>query len=127
MSIASPQAVCNPVSLAHTLAQLQAFVAQAAQQGTPVHEVELGLWKQLLCLGRQLLTDFFTQVGTGAMGPTLALPAGQTTPPLEQLHGRRYLAIFGGFQLARTAYGSREGQALAFVPLDNRLHLPASI
>jgi hypothetical protein len=126
MSIASPQAVCNPVSLANTVAQLQAFVAQAAQQGTPVHEVERGLWRQLLCLGRQLLSDFFTQVGTGDMGPTLALPDGQTIRRLQQLHTRRYVSIFGDFQLARTAYGSREGQALAFVPLDNRLHLPTS-
>jgi len=28
--------------------------------------------------------------------------------------------------LERTVYGSREGQAIAFVPLDNRLQLPAS-
>src|SRR5262249_53057876 len=40
---------------------------------------------------------------------------------------RRYVSIFGAFELERTAYGSREGQALAFVPLDNRLQLPESV
>jgi hypothetical protein len=41
------------------------------------------------------------------------------------LHTRPYVSIFGKFQLERTVYGSREGQAIAFVPLDNRLQLPA--
>src|SRR5262249_42005568 len=40
---------------------------------------------------------------------------------------RRYVSIFGAFELERTAYGSREGQALAFVPLDNRLQLPEGV
>jgi hypothetical protein len=127
MSIASSDPVRNHDSLAQTVTQLQAFVQQAAQQGTPVHEVERGLWQQLLRLGQQLLTDFFTQVGTGDLGPTLTLPNGETVRRLEQPHARRYVSIFGNFQLSRTVYGSREGQALPFVPLDNRLHLPASI
>ena len=35
--------------------------------------------------------------------------------------------MFGEFLLHRTAYGSREGQKIACVPLDNRLQLPASV
>ena len=127
MSIASSDAVRNHDSLTQAVAQLQALVQQAAQQGTPVHEVERGLWQQFLRLGQQLLTDFFTQVGSGDLGPTLTLPNGETVHRLAQVHSRRYVSIFGHFQLYRTAYGSREGQALAFVPLDNRLQLPASI
>lgn len=42
------------------------------------------------------------------------------------MHHRRYVSIFGLFDLQRTAYGSREGQKIDFVPLDNRLQLPAS-
>ncbi len=37
------------------------------------------------------------------------------------------MSIFGAFTRARTVYGSREGQKIAFVPLDNRLQLPASV
>jgi hypothetical protein len=55
------------------------------------------------------------------------LPDGQEVARLEALHSRRYVSIFGEFTLQRTVYGSREGQALAFVPLDNRLQLPASV
>jgi hypothetical protein len=125
MSIASLDTVGNHDSLLQTVAQLQAFVDLAVQKGTPVHEVELGLWKQLLRLGQQLLTAFFAQLGTGDLGPTLTLPDGQTVRRLEHLHSRPYVSIFGKFQLPRTVYGSREGQAIAFVPLDNRLQVPA--
>jgi hypothetical protein len=37
------------------------------------------------------------------------------------------VSIFGAFELQRTVYGSWEGQALDFVPLDNRLQLPQSV
>jgi hypothetical protein len=36
------------------------------------------------------------------------------------------VSIFGEFRLSRVVYGSREGQKIEFVPLDNRLQLPAS-
>jgi len=125
MSIASFDAVGNHDSLTHALDQLQAFVHLAVQQGTAVHEVELGVWTQLLAMGRQLLSGFFAQSGTGDLGPTLTLPNGDSVRRLEPVHARAYVSIFGKFQLERTVYGSREGQAIAFVPLDNRLQLPA--
>jgi hypothetical protein len=37
------------------------------------------------------------------------------------------VSIFGVFELQRTVYGSWEGQALDFVPLDKRLQLPQSV
>jgi len=37
------------------------------------------------------------------------------------------VSIFGAFELQRTVYGSRAGQVLEFVPLDNRLQLPPSV
>src|SRR5262249_33127765 len=63
----------------------------------------------------------------GDMGDTVTLTDGQTGQRLPQLHSRRYVSIFGPFTLARTAYGSREGQPIDFVPLDNRLQLPESV
>jgi hypothetical protein len=126
MSIASFDAVGNQDSLSKTVDQLQAFVQRCVLEGTPVHEVERGLWQQILALGRQCFTAFLAQVGSGDLGPTLTLPNGETVGRLEHLHRRPYVSIFGKFQLQRTVYGSREGQALAFVPLDNRLQLPAS-
>jgi hypothetical protein len=125
--IASPTTADNLQSLRDLVTQLHTFVHHAAQQGTAVHEVERGLWQQLLALGHTLLEQFFAYLGTGDQGPTVTLPTGQTCQRLEHLHQRRYVSIFGSYQLQRTVYGSREGQKIDFVPLDNRLQLPESV
>ncbi len=109
------------------LAELQQFVREEAHKGTPLPEVELGVWRMVLELGRQALGQFLGALGTGDMGPTLDSPDGQTCQRLDELHPRRYVSIFGEFLLQRTVYGSREGQKIDFVPLDNRLQLPAGV
>jgi hypothetical protein len=119
-------AIDNPQLLHDLTGELLAYVRTAAQ-GAPAHEAERGIWQRLLQLGRSALGHFFALQGTGDLGDTVTLPDGQVQQRLPQLHTRRYLSIFGPFTLARTAYGSREGQALAFVPLDNRLQLPESV
>jgi hypothetical protein len=124
--IAHEPRALNPQQLVELAEQLHTYVQGAAAQGTPAHEVERQLWTRLLALGRQALGHFFALQGTGDLGPSLTLPDGQDYQRLPELHTRRYVSVFGAFRLARTAYGSREGQAIAFVPLDNRLHLPAS-
>ena len=120
-------ALDNPPAFHDLAAALLAYVRTAAAQGTAVHEVERGLWQRLLQLGRTALGHFFELQGTGDVGATVTLPDGQVCERLLQLHSRPYVSIFGPFRLARTVYGSREGQQLAFVPLDNRLQLPASV
>lgn len=109
------------------LADLQTFLGDAAQKGTALHEVEYAIWQQVLRLGRALFGEFLTRFGTGDLGPSITAPDGRVCQRLEQLHERRYLSIFGKFCLHRTVYGSREGQKIDFVPLDNRLQLPASV
>jgi hypothetical protein len=116
----------NPRLLQELAGELLDYVRAAADQGTAVHDVERGLWQRLLQLGRTALGHFFALQGAGDLGDTLTLPDGQTCQRLPHLHPRRYVSIFGAFTLARAAYGSREGQAIEFVPLDNRLQLPAS-
>jgi hypothetical protein len=105
--------------------QLQAFVQQAAHDGRAIHEVEREVWQQVLRLGRQCLSQFLALQGDGDMGATVRTDDGDWRR-LEQPHPRRYLSIFGPFDIARVVYGSREGQKIEFVPLDNRLQLPAS-
>jgi hypothetical protein len=119
-------AIDNPQLLHDLAGELLAYVRTAATQGTPVHDVERGLWERLLQLGRTTLGQFFALQGTGDLGETITLPDGQPCQRLPQLHPRRYVSIFGVFTLARTVYGSREGQQIEFVPLDNRLQLPES-
>src|ERR1700724_390511 len=103
------------------------LIAAALAEGRPVHEVESGLWELVLQAGRRGLTAFFDAHGTGDIGETVTLPDGQEAQRLEEPHKRRYVSIFGSFTLTRTVYGSREGQALEFVPLDNRWQLPQSV
>jgi hypothetical protein len=103
------------------------LIAAALTEGRPVHEVESGLWDLVLKVGQRSLTAFFDAHGTGDMGESVTLPDGRQAQRLEELHERRYVSIFGPFTLARRAYGSREGQSLEFVPLDNRLQLPQSV
>jgi hypothetical protein len=116
----------NPQVLHDLAGELLGYVRTAAAQGTPVHDVERGLWQRLLQLGRTALGHFFALHGSGDQGEALTLPDGRACRRLPGVHTRRYLSIFGEFTLARTAYGSREGQRIEFVPLDNRLQLPES-
>jgi hypothetical protein len=117
----------NPQLLHDLTSELLTYVRTAATQGTAVHDVERGIWRRLLHLGRTTLGQFFTLQGTGDLGDSVTLPDGQTCERLPQPHYRRYVSIFGEFTLTRTVYGSREGQQIDFVPLDNRLQLPESV
>jgi hypothetical protein len=107
--------------------QIIELLTASLTEGRPVHEVEQGLWDLALQVGRRGLTAFFDAHGTGDLGASVTLPDGQQAERLEELHPRRYVSIFGPFGLERAVYGSREGQALEFVPLDNRLQLPHSV
>src|SRR5688572_13535664 len=107
--------------------QVLELLTNALAEGRPIHEVENGLWDLALQVGRRALGTFLDGHGTGDLGPALTLPDGQQVQRLEQRHRRRYVSIFGPFVLERTAYGSREGQALEFIPLDQRLQLPESV
>jgi hypothetical protein len=108
------------------LEDMKSRVFQAARDGEAVHVVEKWIWEQLLRMGKQALKQFFALQGTGDVGESVTLPDGRSCPRLENLHPRRYVSIFGEFVLRRTVYGSREGQRIEFVPLDNRLQLPGS-
>jgi hypothetical protein len=126
MSMTHEDSVLNP-ELRNLFDGLQAFLQEAARDGSPLHEVEHALWKRVLGIGRHALQLFFNSLGNGDMGETLALPDRSLAHRLPELHARRYLSVFGEFVLQRTVYGSREGQKIDFVPLDNRLELPESV
>jgi hypothetical protein len=126
MSIAEPLTVLKSELMQTIVPQLVDLLATAKKEGTAVHKVEENLWDVLLKVGRQCLQSYFADHGSGDMGPTLTLPNGEEVERLKKLHKRNYVSIFGKFELERSVYGTREGQAIAFVPLDNRLQLPES-
>jgi hypothetical protein len=104
--------------------QVLDVLTRTLREGMAVHQVEADLWDLALQLGRRGLAAFFAACGSGDLGESVTLPDGQQVQRLDDLHARRYVSVFDAFRLKRTAYGSREGQALQFVPLDNRLQLP---
>jgi hypothetical protein len=127
MSMTQEQDVLKSENLDKQFAEMQAFVRRAARDGQAIHEVEQGLWQRLRQMGHECLGQFLRLQGNGDMGESVILPTGQECQRLPELHERRYVSIFGEFHLWRVVYGTREGQKLDFVPLDNRLQLPESV
>jgi hypothetical protein len=103
---------------------LRDFIQKAAQDGQRIDTVERGLMRQLLALGHTLLSAFVAHQGDGDQGPEVETVGGKTARRLPQRHSRRYVSIFGELTIDRVVYGSREGQRIERVPLDERLGLP---
>lgn len=125
MSMAHEHQVLKSENLIEVLNELETYVHDAHRRGLPAHEVERAVWWEVLRIGYHCLRQFFVLHGSGDMGETVTVN-GQEYRRLDDLHARSYVSIFGRFELHRTAYGSREGQKIEFVPLDNRLQLPES-
>ena len=107
--------------------QLQAlveFVRQAGTDGERIDQVERGLFQGLLSLGKTLLEAFVAAQGDGDRGETVEHQE-LTLRRLPEPHHRPYGSIFGELRIRRRVYGTREGQKIEYVPLDERLGLPA--
>ena len=100
-------------------------VLQTVQEHLPLHELEHQTWTRLLSMGHEVLALLFALLGPGDVGETATLGDGRTLRRLSDLHHRPYQSPFGDFDLERFAYGTREGQEIELVPLDERLALPA--
>lgn len=106
---------------------LRDFVDRAARDGQRIDTVERELFRQPLGLGHTLLSAFVAHHGDGDLGPEVETPEGRTVRRLPERHDRRYVSIFGELTIERVAYGSREGQKIEHVPLDERLGLPEGV
>src|SRR4051794_2018278 len=108
----------------HQFDALRDYVDRAARDGQRIDTVERELFRQLLGLGHSLLSAFVAQQGDGDLGPQAEAPDGHVARRLPEHHDRRYVSVFGELTIARVVYGSREGQRIERVPLDERLGLP---
>jgi hypothetical protein len=108
----------------HQFNALRDFVQQAARDGQRIDTVERDVFRQLLGLGHILLSAFVADQGDGDLGPEVTTPEGRTARRLPERHDRRYVSIFGELVISRVVYGTREGQKIERVPLDERLGLP---
>src|SRR3954452_22987893 len=103
---------------------LRDFVEQAARDGQRIDTVEREVFRQLLGLGHSLLSAFIAQQGDGDLGPQAETSDGRIARRLPEPHDRRYVSIFGELTITRVVYGSREGQKVERMPLDEQLALP---
>ena len=126
MSMQAVESFCNRNGLRGKIEELIIFVEQAARDRVAAHEVEKWLWEKVLELGHEAYGMFFHQCGDGDEGAQVTLPAGRKVKKLRAPHRRIYQSVFGRFELERVVYGTREGQKIEYVPLDEYLQLPAS-
>jgi hypothetical protein len=105
---------------------VRALIDNAVANPTSFHDFEQALLAQVLAIGRAATHALLAQLGAGDLGESLTLPDGRTVTRLAELHRRSLTGVFGSFTLERTGYGARPTQKIDFVPLDNRLQLPAS-
>jgi hypothetical protein len=108
----------------HQFDALRDFVPQAARDGERIDTVEREVFRQLLGLGHTLLSAFVAAQGDGDLGPQAETPEGRSVRRLPERHDRRSVSIFGELTIDRVASGTREGQKIERVPLDERLALP---
>jgi hypothetical protein len=126
MIMAEMAALDNLEDLTEMAKDLTTFVREAVVEGTAAHEVEKGVWRRVLAMGRQATGRFFQMQGDGDVGETIEMSNGEELRRLPEPHQRTYRSIFGPFRLSRYVYGTREGQRIDFVPLDARMQLPES-
>ncbi len=107
------------------LQDLVTFTQNAAGDGMRIDQVERELMRRLLALGLTLLKLFIAEHGDGNLGEELPADDAHTLRRLPKPHDCRYVSIFGELHITRAVYGSREGQKIERVPLDERLGLPA--
>lgn len=106
--------------------ELSQYVYEAACEGRAIHAVERDIWTRLQELGRRALALFIADQGDGDIGETFTMSDGRMLKRLDEPHTRVYQSIFGKYELKRAVYGTREGQKIELVPLDQRLQLPES-
>ena len=104
--------------------QMCELVEQALAEGQRIDQLERGLFPQAMTVCLHLLQSFVSAHGDGNEGETLERE-GQVLQRLPEQHEKRYLSIFGELIVPRWVYGTREGQAIVWSPLDAAVGLPA--
>ena len=102
------------------LDELLNYVEDGYRQRQSAHEVEEGIFRKVLELGRMAFGLFFRLCGDADQGERMVLANGKEVRRLKDLHKREYFSVFGLFELVRTVYGTREKHKIQWVPLDAR-------
>ena len=122
--VANTRVELNVDGIADGLRDAADWLVGAAETGMAAHDVERGLFRKMLELGRRMFGGFLEMVGTGDLGETTELPDGRVVRRLGEPRVRELTTVFGRFAVTRCVYGTDEHQAFALVPTDSRLQLP---
>jgi hypothetical protein len=114
----------NLVQAQEQFHQMCEFLAAAFAEGQRIDQVERGLFPQAMTMCLEMLRSFVASHGDGDEGETISRE-GETFKRLPERHIKRYLSIFGELMIIHWVYGTREGQAIGWSPLDAALGLPA--
>jgi hypothetical protein len=104
--------------------RMREFLEQALSERQRIDQVERGLFPRAMAMCLHLLRSFVKAHGDGDQGETVERE-GETFHRLREPHDKRYLSIFGELLVDRWVYGTREGQAIKWSPLDAVLGLPS--
>jgi hypothetical protein len=104
--------------------ELKRFVDQADADGLRADQVERGMLKMLLDLGKRLVDVSIARCGDGNEGSRIEKD-GRTLKRLKKKRKRRYVSVFGEHSFRQYVYAIREGQKIDKRPVDEQLGLPA--
>ena len=100
------------------------YITTAVDTGSSAHEFETNLWLTTLDFGHNMMVAYLNSIGDGDQGERVTVANGKLLNRLEKCHIKRYLTVFGEYEIPRVLYGTREGQKIQYVPLDTRVRFP---
>lgn len=124
MNIPQQLIAAKRTELRKVVEQLLRHIDDAAQLGTPIHEVEAATFETLLQAGRAALQLLVDAAGNGDRGPEYTTGDGKTLKRSAEVQSRPYTSVFGPLRVQRYVYSQRKGQKVEFVEVDARLALP---
>ena len=101
--------------------EVAAYITTAVDKGSSAHEVETNLWLKTLDFGHNMMGAYLNSLGDGDEGERVTVANDKLLNRLEHRHIKRYLTVFGEYEIPRVVYGTREGQKIQYVPLDARV------
>lgn len=110
--------VCNAAR------EVAVFLKECQAQETPMHEVEEGLFRRLMKMGREALQEYAKGAGNGDEGE-ICQCEDRVLRRSREKHPRPYRSIFGVLSISRYVYAEREGQKIERAVVDQKLGLPA--
>ena len=87
--------------------ELLAYITTAVEEANPAHEVESDLWLRMIGFGNDMMGAYLNSIGDGDQGEWVTLPNGHQVKRLDKRHIKKYLTVFGEYEIPRVESLSR--------------------